>query len=670
MVEPTTNRTQLETLVGTPHEVLQRAIQRYNAGEYIAALTICQELIAVDKHNAEALYILANVAIQTGEGDEAVGLFVRAVNIAPTNAKFSRGFADALERTGRTAQAIHAWSQTLAMAPDVADAPPRLARLLAREERFSEAIDVFRRALELTPNDPEIHHDLAVALHRTGQLAAAVETFEAALRLQTNGAIRAECHNGLAATLRQCGRYAEAVVHGRQAVEFAPDSSSARNNLGLALFDSGDDQAAVSMLEEARRLKPNDPDILNNLGVALTRAHRSRDAKILFDRVLKQRPGWAEGHLNLANLLRQDGRPDAAVEHYQAALAAQPNDFRIHGSLALAQMNLDQPYDAITTYEKALTLSPENPELLQGLGIAQLLTGNFDDGWRHYESRRCNPDYATRVFTGVPWNGEALNGGTLLVYAEQGFGDTLQFCRYLPMVLARAKPDSLVFECQRPLCGLMRSLAGAYEIIARGDPLPETGHHISLLSLPGLFGTTEATIPSTSPYLSPPHIQPVALDMPQTAMRPKIGLVWAGNPLRQDDAMRSCPVAMLEPLLAKAGPQIHTLQQAADGQSREWLQRYGAIDLAPDIKDFNDTAAAISSLDLIISVDTATAHLAGALGKAVWVLLGHAADWRYLRNRTDSPWYPSMRLFRQSRRGDWHGLIRHVIDTLGEEFGR
>ena len=286
--------------------------------------------------------------------------------------------------------------------------------------------------------------------------------------------------------------------------------------------------------------------------MALAATRRWRDAKAYFDRVLKLRLGWAEGHLNLANLLRQEDRRDAAIEHYRAALAAQPNDFRIYGSLALAQLNLDQPYDAIATYKKALTMSPENPELLEGLGIAQLLTGNFDDGWRHYESRRRGQDYAKRSFTGTRWIGDTLQGRTLLVYSEQGFGDTLQFCRYLPLVQKRASADRIVFECQRPLHGLMRSLAGTYDIIARGDPLPETDRHIGLMSLPGLFGTTEASIPSTRPYLSPPQNQPVVFDQLRTTTRPRIGLVWAGNPLRQDDAMRSCPLAALEPLLVKA----------------------------------------------------------------------------------------------------------------------
>ncbi len=668
MVKPAPKATERETLVGTPREVLKQAVSHYNAGEYTAAKTICNAVIVNNRQNAEALYVLANIAVQAGEASEAVGLFVRAVTIEPANPNFNRGFAEALERTGRIAQAILAWTQTIDLAPGDVNAPLRLARLLAREDRFSEAVDAFRRARDLTPDNPEIHYDLAVALQRIGQSEAALEAFEAALRVQTPSSIPAQYHAGLAAALHQCGRYAEAVEHGRRAVETAPDSSTAHNNFGLALFDNGDPEAAVSALEEARRLQPDNPEILNNLGVALSGVRRWRDARIYFDRILKLRPGWAEGHLNLANLLRQTDRPDAAIEHFQAALDARPDDFRIHGSLALARMNLDQPYDAIGCYEKALTLSPENPELLKGLGIAQLLTGNFDDGWRHYESRRDGQDYAKRNFAGTPWNGDTLNGGTLLVYAEQGFGDTLQFCRYLPLVRERAGADRIVFECQQPLRGLMRSLAGDFKIIARGDPPPRTDHHIGLLSLPGLFGTTETSIPGASPYLSPPQIQPPVPDNRRTAARPRIGLVWAGNPLRQDDTMRSCPRTALEPLVAKAGVQFHSLQQATGRQDQEWLQRHDIVDLAPDIGDFSGTAAAMAALDLVISVDTATAHLAGALGKPVWVLLGHAADWRYLRGRDDSPWYPSMRLFRQCRRGDWRGLIRRVTDTLSDEF--
>ncbi len=648
-----------DILIGSPSEVLQRAALHYNKGEYAAAVAICRKVIEQNADNPDALYILGQVAIQTGESDAAVGYFVRIVSQAPSDPRFNRGFAIALEHSGRNERAIHAWTQYLILEPNDGVGHYSLARLLTLSGQHYTAAEAYTRATALLPADNNVRFELARALHRAERLKEAIAHYELLLSQKDDWAA---CQNGLAAALRQVGQYAQAIAHGRCAVQLDPGSADANNNLGLALFDAGHADEAMKVLEEADRLRPNDAEILNNLGVTLAHLEQRDRAQACFHKALATRPGWSEGHLNLANLLRGNGLLDEAIENYQLAIEDNPNDYRVHGSLALAWLNRNEPGAAIVSYEKALALAPDEPELRKGLGIAQLLAGNFQDGWRNYEWRlRCEPQ---RAFDMPRWHGEDLCGGMLLVHAEQGFGDTLQFCRYLATLAARANAGKVTLECQQPLHRLLGRLEGADTVVPRGAPLPAADWHIPLLSLPGVFETTLDTIPSRSPYLQAPAPRSDDWRKRLSTEKPNIGLIWKGNPRRQDDNMRSCPLSAFEPLLRLPGLQFHNLQVDATPRESEQLTELGVCDLSQGIEDFADTAAIVSALDLVISVDTATAHLCGALGKPVWVVLGYAADWRYLLTREDMPWYPSMRLFRQPKNGDWHEPITRLLDAL------
>lgn len=654
-----------EPLVGTPAELLHRAARHFNDGDYATAERICHGIVASQPKNAEAFHILGHVAMRTQRGEQAIDHFLRAVTLAPGEARFRRSLAETLEQTGRPDQAIQAWDQFALLAPQDHDALNRLATLQLLQGQVRDAVESFRRSLALAPGEAAAHYRLGIALHRAGEAEDAVAQLESALALGEKP--WPEAHSALSAALRDSGRLADAVAHARQAVAMKPELAAAQNNLALALLDAGDEAGAAAALQTAMQLRPDDPEILNNAGVVLAQTGALTQAEAILRRVLQQRPGGADGHLNLANVLRQAQRFDEAMEQYQAALAAAPEDFRIHGSLALAQLNMDRPQDAIASYKRALALAPGNPELVKGLGIAQLTLGDYAAGWANYAFRLRGRDAPQRDFDCPEWDGADLGGGTLLIHAEQGFGDTLQFCRYVPLLADRA--GSVVFECQPALLSLMASLGNAPRLVARSEPPPAADAHVALLSLPQRFGTTLATIPHAVPYL---HAAPDGLaewrERLDTGRRPTIGLVWSGNPRRQDDRMRSCPLAALEPLLRRDDIGLVSLQMEAGEEDLAQLRDYGIPDLSGFIRSFSDTAAAIAALDLVVSVDTATAHLAGALGRPVWVLLGRGADWRYLLDRDDSPWYPSMRLFRQARHGDWAELARRVERRLSDFF--
>lgn len=649
-----------EMLIGSPSEVLQRAVIHYNESEFAAAVAICREVLEKDANNADAFYILGHIAIQTGENDVAVGNFVRAVSIDPTEPRFNRGFAEALGLSGRTEQAISAWSQYLALQPNDLDAHCSLGQLLVASSQSEAAIDIYKAAALLVPDDTRVQLGLAIAHHKTGNLTEAISLYE---KLLLENQDWATCHNGLAAALRLVGENNRAITHGERAIQLAPNLADAHNNLGLSYIDSGDTTRALNALREANKLQPENAEIINNLGVALANADQIDAAQERFHEALTFRPGWAEGHLNLANAYRRENRLEEAVENYQKAIEADPSDFRIYGSFALAQLNQNQAEAAIANYEIALALAPNDPELRKGLGIAQLLAGNLSDGWQNYESRlQCGQP---RQFDIPRWDGEDLEGGTLLVHAEQGFGDTLQFCRYLPQLSQRANAGKVIFECQQPLVQLLETVEGTDSVIPRGAILPSADRHVPLMSLPRIFSTTLETIPAPPAYLTPPKAGKV-MELPSG--RPNIGIVWRGNPLRQDDNMRSCPLSAFAPLLRIPGLNFISLQIDVSPEDRKQLEILNVHDVSERINNFGDTASIVSQLDLIVSVDTAAAHLCGGLGKPVWILLEYAADWRYLLRRDDSPWYPSMTLFRQQNRGDWDGLAACTAAALAEKY--
>ena len=392
--------------------------------------------------------------------------------------------------------------------------------------------------------------------------------------------------------------------------------------------------------------------------------------------LLARAPGFADAHRSLGNLLRESGRLEEAVEHYQSVVDSEPMDVRAYGNLGLAFLNLNRAEEALAVYEKALILAPDNADIRMSLGITQLLLGDFGNGWANYQARWQAEKSTTghRTFDVPVWRGEPLAAeqdgraqGRILVHAEQGFGDTLQFCRYVPMIMARG--GRVIFECQTPLADLMKSLAtqqgqGELVVTTRTDPTPAFDYHVPLLDLPMIFGTGISTIPADIPYLSPPTDKIEKWSTRLGGKPPSVGLVWSGNPARQDDRMRSCPPDAFAPILAVEGVRFFSLQKDGPPLCDPRLE-----DLGPMLDDFGDTAAVIGSLDLVITVDTAVAHLAGALGRPVWVLLGHAADWRYLTGRDDSPWYPSMQLWRQENRGNWSSLILRMADRLAATVG-
>lgn len=421
----------------------------------------------------------------------------------------------------------------------------------------------------------------------------------------------------------------------KAALALNPAVAEIHNNVGNVQLAQGQFAAAVASYCEAIRLEPKSAVYFNHLGNALRCAGDLVEAARVLHQALSLKPDYAEASVNLGFVFAEQGRFAFVEEHYRRALRCKPD-------LALAHVNLSQHL---------------------------LRHGKFEEGWAEAEWRWRWTQFPSpgRNFSQPQWRGEALEGATILLHAEQGLGDTLQMLRYVPLLARRGA--RVVLEVPPELRSLVAPLEGIAQLLARGDALPPFDWHCPLMSLPLAFSTTLETIPTRMPYLSAPCMErPAWLGFAQ-AGRLQVGLVWAGNPKNTVDLRRSVPLAELAPLFKVEGVDLYSLQRGGTpGEiASSGLTFAGAL---PESVDFAETASALMHLDLVITVDTAVAHLAGALGRPVWLLLPYVADWRWLLDREDSPWYPTARLFRQTELMGWRSVVQRVAGCLSEIAGK
>ncbi len=387
------------------------------------------------------------------------------------------------------------------------------------------------------------------------------------------------------------------------------------------------------------------------------------EAVARYRRALALRPDYPEAHNDLGSALAQQGRLDEAVAHYGRALALRPDYPEAHSNLGSALADQGRLDEAVAHFRRALALKPDYPEAHSNLAMVLLAQGDMDAGWAEYEWRWKMPHAvkAARSFAQPRWRGEAAEGRTLLIHAEQGLGDTVQFCRYAPLAANRGL--RVILEVQEPLVRLLRGLPGVDRVVGQGEALPPFDLHCPMLSLPLALATATESIPSAASYLHADPAQVAAWRTRLAAMgsgRLRIGLAWAGNPDLPADHRRSLAPDRLAPLFDLSGLHVFSLQK--DGPAAP--EAFPLTDLMGEVGDFADTAALVANLDLVISVDTAVAHMAAALGKPVWLLNRFDSCWRWQAGRRDSPWYPTLRLYRQPRPGDWAPVLAEVARDL------
>ena len=535
---------------------------------------------------------------------------------------------------------------------------------LHRAGQWDQAEPLYRRVVAQLPAHAEALHLLGLLEFQSGRAEAAAATIGAAIALDGSCAAF-HTNRGLALAAR--GRWAEAVECQRRAISLAPDAPEPHHNLGHALRELGDWPEAAACFRRALALKPDYAEAHGGLGWVLHKLGELDQAAACYLAALALRPTFTGALTNLGVALQDMGRIDEAIACYGEALRlspAHPDALTALGAALQQQGRLDQ---AIERYGEALRASPEHPDANTNLAMALLARGDLAEGWRRYEGRWRTPQRikARRDFPQPQWAGEDGNGGTLLIHAEQGYGDTIQFCRFAAPAAARGW--RVILEVQPPLVRLLDGLEGVERVIARGEALPAFDRHCPTLSLPLALDIELDSIAAPSPYLwaDPTEIARWRARLGERAGR-RIGLVWAGNPrahspqLAAVDRRRSMDP---EHLLALSGlADTHFVSLQKDGPPPP--AGFPLTDPMAEMADFAATAALIGALDLVVSVDTAVAHLAAALGKPVWLLDRFDSCWRWLRDRDDSPWYPTLRLFRQTRPGDWPGVVDRVKAAL------
>jgi tetratricopeptide (TPR) repeat protein len=506
----------------------------------------------------------------------------------------------------------------------------------------------------------------AVALHRSGQMDAAEAAYR---RILAAAPDQVDARHLLGVIALQRGRLDEAAAEARRALALRPDHAAAHCTLAIASAQLGRQAEAEASFERAVLLQPHYIEALQGFGTLRQRQGRLEAAASLYEQALALAPDRAQCWYGLGGTRHWQNRLDEAQRCYERAIGLAPGQAELHSNLALVLKDRGELAAALAELDRALALAPDLASARFNKGLLSLLNGDFATGWRDFEARWQMPrlDSDRRAFSCPRWAGEVGSGGTLLLWAEQGLGDVLQFCRYA--TLAAERGWQVVLDVPPSLTRVLHSLGGV-RIVATGEADPaEIERHCPLLSLPLLFQTRLNTIPAAIPYLAADQADIAAWRERVTTRRElMVGIAWAGNPgepspLHQAlDRRRSIALAQLAPLFAVPGTRFVSLQkQRRPGDDPA---AHGLIDVMDDIRDFADTAALIMNLDLVISVDTAVAHLAGALGKQVWLLNRFDTCWRWLMDRDDSPWYPSLRQFRQQSPGDWAPVVAQARAAL------
>ena len=496
--------------------------------------------------------------------------------------------------------------------------------------RLSDAEACYRQVLAVHPGQADALQLLGVIAHQMGRHDEAVELIGQAIKQDGQNPVY---FSNLGVVLKAQGKLDEAMSAYRQAIHLNSNYAEAYSNLGYGLWDQGKLDEAVAACRQAIRSNPNLAEAHSNLGIALKGQGKLNEAVAACSQAIRIKPDYADAYSNLGLALKDQGELQAAVVACRQAIRFKPDFADAHW----------------------------NDSLLS------LLIGDFERGWIKSEWRwkSTSSGLSARNFSQPLWLGaEPVDQKTILLHSEQGLGDTIQFCRYVPLVAARGA--RVVLEVPKPLRHLMSDLVGVSHCLSKGDALPDFDLHCPLLSLPLAFGTRLDTIPSMTPYLRAPAQEQDWEAQLGPKDRLKIGLVWSGNPRHRDDGKRSIELNALLPLFDVATTFV-SLQKDLRARDKAVLtERSDMINLGPSLDSFADTAAVIKHLDLVISVDTSVAHLAGALGRPVWILLPFVPDWRWLLDRDDSPWYPTARLFRQTESRDWTGVLDRVRAALND----
>jgi len=631
------------------------------------AITLFNKAIEIKPDFEIAYHGLGRALIQNDKTEQAKTIFIKANTIFPNAVDFLFHLGKLYAHEGNIDKAIDCFQNVLAIQPDFAEAHFNVGLALQIQDKQDAATTSFQNVLSIEPDHVGAHANLGVILQKQGKLDAAIASYRSALNLNFR---LAEVHNLLASALHSQGKLDEAIQHLQQAVAINPNYADAYKNLGAMFEIQKNFEASVENYLAALSINPGYAEAHSSLANAF-RALGKYDAALASGQLaLELNPDLAETHFNLANIYNDMRQHEAAIAHFQTAISIKPDYAFAHYNLAAIFLERCNWHQAIPCFEKTIALIPDFAMAHLNLSCCQLLLGQYEVGWAEYEWRWQTDHMRLRKHSFVQplWLGkEPLLGKTILLDHEQGFGDTIQFCRFAKLIAAQGAKVLLVVPPALRL--LLTGIEGVDQLLSNGDPLPAFDYHCPLMSLPLALSTQTNNIPSTDHYI---QADTTHMHKWQGKLKgksgPRVGLVWSGSTEHQHDNKRTIPLASLLPFLPEHVQLVSLQKELRPIDKETLLSRNDIPHFGDELQTFMDTAGLIANLDLVISVDTSVAHLAGAMGKPVWILLPFSPDWRWMLERKDSPWYLSARLFRQPAPGDWNSVLSNLRDALKNEL--
>ncbi len=610
-------------------EMLRAAKAHHQAGQLAEAEQLYRRILQADPRQAEALHLLGLIAHQVGRRDVAIDYMTAAIALDASQPSFHSN----------------------------------LGEVYRGEGRLAEAQACYQRAVRLQPRFAAAHYNLGLLFQNQGLAADAEHCYRQAIAAQGD---YAEAYNNLAAVLRDQARYVDALEACQAALRLRGDYAEALNNLGGVLVDLRRFDEALAPLKQSLALQGESAEVYYNLGNALRGTRQVGQAAACYHEALRLQPDFVMARSNLATLLWDEGHLAPAAQMLEALVEEHPDLNDARNNLGSVYQYQGRAAEAAASFEEVLRRDPEYRQVRYNLGMVYLTQGRFAEGWEQYQWRY-GAKVQPREFTQPAWDGSSIAGQRILLHAEQGLGDTIQFVRYAPLV--EKTGATVIIESQPALVPLLNA-SGFANVVAHGDPLGQFDVQALLASLPGIVGTRLDTIPSEVPYLrADPRLVELWRERLAAIDGYRVGICWQGNTEYLRDRWRSIPLVEFSQLAEVPGVRLISLQRR-DGleQLANASSQFSIVELGRDVDAahgaFMDTAAIMQHLDLVVTSDTATAHLAGALGVPVWVALAHAAEWRWLADRDDSPWYPTMRLFRQLEWNEWTTVFRRMATAL------
>lgn len=647
-------------------ETFRRAVEHHRGGQWQHAEPLYRQVLEREPRHANALNLLGLIGWQSGRYAEALEYLRKAVEIDPQQAAIHGNLAEAYRGLGMYAEGIASYQQAAKLQPGVPVVHYNLGTMYQQAGRSREAAGELERTVQLQPDFAAAWHALGMLRQQLGEPQLAAECFERAIAAMPGEVLG---YLSLGDLYKRQGDLQAAAAAYSRAAAAQPDSAEAQFGLGNIHQLQQDWPPAIASYRKAIELRAEYPEAWCNLGNALRESGQLDEALVALRRAVEQQPDMAAAVSNLGVALQDSGQLTEAERFFERAIELDSSRAEFHFNLGTVLKDQGRVREALAHYERSLQEQLGYAQAICSRGMARLSLGEFADGWADYECRLDCSQFDTLKFPQPRWNGEPLAGRTLLVHCEQGLGDTLQFVRYLKLVNERTGHGQVILAVQEILLPLL-SESGYANLVAKERTLPAFDVQVPLLSLPHVFRTTLDTVPADVPYL---HADAARVDSWRQRLADfrglRVGIAWQGRKNYRSDRLRSIPLTAFAPLAGVEGVQLLSLQKGPGSEQLAQLAgRFAVTDLGSTMDHstgaFLDTAAVIKNLDLVVTSDTAIAHLAGALGVPVWVALTFAPDWRWLVERETSPWYPTMRLFRQRQLGDWGEVFARIAAEL------